>query len=224
MNKPQGSTNTPKLIRAAILGAPGSGKGTLAIALADKFNLAYFDTGLLYRGLAHIALEEFGEDFTKTNVINIAKSFRINTLKESNLRSPILGRYASEIGAIPEVRKILIKIQREFKEKSPSNKGIVVDGRDIGTVIFPNANVKLFISASLEERARRRLRDFLTNDENISYDEVIKQLQKRDQRDKERSVAPLVAAKDAHLIDTTNINKEETLEIASSLVAKKLSD
>ena len=208
----------------AIDGLAGSGKGTLAIALADKFNLAYFDTGLLYRGLAYIALEEFGEDFTKTNVINIATSFRVNTLKESNLRSPILGKYASEIGAIPEVRKILIKIQREFKEKSPSNKGIVVDGRDIGTVIFPNANVKLFISASLEERARRRLRDFLTNDENISYDEVIKQLQKRDQRDKERSVAPLVAAKDAHLIDTTNINKEETLEIASSLVAKKLSD
>ena len=208
----------------AIDGLAGSGKGTLAIALADKFNLAYFDTGLLYRGLAYIALDEFGEDFTKTNVINIAKSFRVNTLKESNLRSPILGKYASEIGAIPEVRKILIKIQREFKEKSPSNKGIVVDGRDIGTVIFPNANVKLFISASLEERARRRLRDFLTNDENISYDEVIKQLQKRDQRDKERSVAPLVAAKDAHLIDTTNINKEETLKIASSLVAKKLSD
>ena len=208
----------------AIDGLAGSGKGTLALALADKFNLAYFDTGLLYRGLAYIALEEFGEDFTKTNVINIAKSFRVNTLKESNLRSPILGKYASEIGAIPEVRKILIKIQREFKEKAPSNKGIVVDGRDIGTVIFPNANVKLFISASLEERARRRLRDFLTNDENISYDEVIKQLQKRDQRDKERSVAPLVAAKDAHLIDTTNINKEETLEIASSLVAKKLSD
>ena len=208
----------------AIDGLAGSGKGTLAVALADKFNLAYFDTGLLYRGLAYIALDEFGEDFTKTNVINIAKSFRVNTLKESNLRSPILGKYASEVGAIPEVRKILIKIQREFKEKSPSNKGIVVDGRDIGTVIFPNANVKLFISASLEERARRRLRDFLTNDENISYDEVIKQLQKRDQRDKERSVAPLVAAKDAHLIDTTNINKEETLEIASSLVAKKLSD
>ena len=208
----------------AIDGLAGSGKGTLALALADKFNLAYFDTGLLYRGLAYIALDEFGEDFTKTNVINIAKSFRVNTLKESNLRSPILGKYASEIGAIPEVRKILIKIQREFKEKSPSNKGIVVDGRDIGTVIFPNANVKLFISASLEERARRRLRDFLTNDENISYDEVIKQLQKRDQRDKERSVAPLIVAKDAHLIDTTNINKEETLEIASSLVAKKLSD
>ena len=208
----------------AIDGLAGSGKGALALGLADKFNLAYFDTGLLYRGLAYIALDEFGEDFTKTNVINIAKSFRVNTLKESNLRSPILGKYASEIGAIPEVRKILIKIQREFKEKSPSNKGIVVDGRDIGTVIFPNANVKLFISASLEERARRRLRDFLTNDENISYDEVIKQLQKRDQRDKERSVAPLVAAKDAHLIDTTNINKEETLEIASSLVAKKLSD
>ena len=208
----------------AIVGFAGSGKGALALGLADKFNLAYFDTGLLYRGLAFIALEEFGEDFTKTNVINIAKSFRINTLKESNLRSPILGSYASEIGAIPEVRKILIKIQREFKEKAPSNKGIVVDGRDIGTVIFPNANVKLFISASLEERARRRLHDFLTNDENISYNDVIKQLQKRDQRDKERSVAPLVAAKDAHLIDTTNINKEETLEIASSLVAKKLSD
>ena len=208
----------------AIDGLASSGKGALAIGLADKFNLSYFDTGLLYRGLAYIALEEFGEEFTKSDVINIAKVFKIDTLEGITLRSSIVGRYASIIGAIPEVRKILIKIQREFKEKAPSNKGIVVDGRDIGTVIFPNANVKLFISASLEERARRRLHDFSINDENISYDEVIKQLQKRDQRDKERSVAPLVAAKDAHFIDTTNINKEETLKIASSLVAKKFSD
>jgi cytidylate kinase len=207
----------------AIDGSAGSGKGVLAIGISDRFNLAYFDTGLLYRGLSYIVLEEFGENFKKNDVINIAKLFKVNAIEEKNLRSPIVGRYASIIGAIPEVRKILIKIQREFKEKSSSDKGIVVDGRDIGTVIFPNADVKLFISASLEERARR---DYLIllKSENISYDEVIKQLQKRDQRDKERSVAPLVAAKDAHLIDTTNINKEETLKIASSLVAKKLGD
>ena len=120
----------------AIDGLAGSGKGTLAIALADKFNLAYFDTGLLYRGLAYIALEEFGEDFTKTNVINIAKSIRVNTLRESNLRSPILGRYASEIGAIPEVRKILIKIQREFKEKAPSGASVKIAGFIIEIPIY----------------------------------------------------------------------------------------
>ena len=208
----------------AIDGSAGSGKGVLAIGISDRFNLAYFDTGLLYRGLSYIVLEEFGENFKKNDVINIAKLFKINAIEEKNLRSPIVGRYASIIGAIPEVRKILIKIQREFKKRSSSDKGIVVDGRDIGTVIFPNADVKFFISASIEERARRRLLDFTKSGENISYDEVIKQLQKRDQRDKERSVAPLVAAKDAHLIDTTNINKEETLKIASSLVAKKLRD
>ena len=167
----------------AIDGSAGSGKGVLAIGISDRFNLA---TGLLYRGLSYIVLEEFGENFKKNDVINIAKLFKVNAIEEKNLRSPIVGRYASIIGAIPEVRKILIKIQREFKEKSSSDKGIVVDGRDIGTVIFPNADVKFFISASIEERARRRLLDFTKSGENISYNEVIKQLQKRDQRDKER--------------------------------------
>ena len=119
----------------AIDGLASSGKGALAIGLADKFNLSYFDTGLLYRGLAYIALEEFGEEFTKSDVINIAKVFKIDTLEGITLRSSIVGRYASIIGAIPEVRKILIKIQREFKEKAPSNKGIVVDGRDILSLI-----------------------------------------------------------------------------------------
>ena len=206
----------------AIDGLAGSGKGSLALGISKKFNLSYFDTGILYRELAYLSLDEFGEDFTKENVIKIAKIYKSNVIEEKNLRSSEVGKNASIIGAIPEVREILKKIQRSFKEKSPDHKGIVVDGRDIGTIIFPNADIKFFISASIEERANRRLIDFKDVNEKISYNDVIKQLQKRDQRDKERSVAPLIAAKDAHLIDTTNINKEETLNIASSLIIQKL--
>ena len=206
----------------AIDGLAGSGKGSLALGISKKFNLSYFDTGILYRELAYLSLDEFGEDFTKENVIKIAKIYKSNVIEEKNLRSSEVGKNASIIGAIPEVREILKKIQRSFKEKSPDHKGIVVDGRDIGTIIFPNADIKFFISASIEERANRRLIDFKDVNEKISYNDVIKQLQKRDQRDKERSVAPLIVAKDAHLIDTTNINKEETLNIASSLIIQKL--
>ena len=206
----------------AIDGLAGSGKGVLAKGISNRFNFSYFDTGILYRGLAYLSLKKYGENFTEDNVINLAKSYNIDEIDQQKIRSSDIGKYASVIGAIPEVRKILIKIQRQFKEKSTSDNGIVVDGRDIGTVIFPNADVKFFISASIGERAKRRLNDFSQGNEKISYNQVIKQLQKRDQRDKERSVAPLIVAKDAHLIDTTNINKEETLEIASSLIIQKL--
>ena len=206
----------------AIDGLAGSGKGVLAKGISNRFNFSYFDTGILYRGLAYLSLKKHGENFTEYNVINIAKSYNIDEIDQQKIRSSVVSKYASVIGSIPEVREILTKIQRQFKEKSTSDNGIVVDGRDIGTVIFPNADVKFFISASIEERAKRRLNDFSQRNEKISYNQVIKQLQKRDQRDKERSVAPLVAAKDAHLIDTTKINKEETLEIASSLIIQKL--
>jgi len=206
----------------AIDGLAGSGKGVLAKGISNRFNFSYFDTGILYRGLAYLSLKKYGENFTEDNVINLAKSYNIDEIDQQKIRSSDIGKYASVIGSIPEVREILKKIQRQFKEKSTSDNGIVVDGRDIGTVIFPNADVKFFISASIGERAKRRLNDFSQGNEKISYNQVIKQLQKRDQRDKERSVAPLVAAKDAHLIDTTKINKEETLEIASSLIIGKL--
>ena len=208
----------------AIDGPAGSGKGTLAIGISKKFNFSYFDTGSLYRGLALQVLNVYGENFSKNDVITLAKNFSINSIDEESLRSSRIGKYSSIIASIPEVRSILIKIQRGFKEENLHQKGIVVDGRDIGTVIFPNANIKFFVSASIKERAKRRLTDFSERNEIISYNEVIKQLQKRDQRDKERSVAPLVAAKDAHLVDTTCINKEEALKIVSSLIIVELDD
>ena len=206
----------------AIDGPAGSGKGTLAMGISKKFNFLYFDTGSLYRGLAFLVLDKHGENFTKDDVITLAKNFSANSIDDESLRSPKIGKYSSIIASIPEVRSILINIQRSFRDENLSQKGIVVDGRDIGTVIFPNANIKFFVSASIEERAKRRLMDFSGRNELISYNEVIKQLQKRDQRDKERSVAPLVAAKDAHLVDTTCINKEEALKIVSSLVIVEL--
>ncbi len=208
----------------AIDGAAGTGKGTIAKGISKEFNFSYFDTGIIYRGLALKTISKYGKDFIKKDAISEANIFDINSVNESEIRNPLIDKYSSIIASIPEVRNIVINIQRNFSKKSKGYKGIVVDGRDIGTVIFPNANLKLFISASLEERAKRRFSDFLDKNEKISYNEVIKQLQKRDQRDKERSVAPLVAAKDAHLIDTTGINIEETLKIVSSLVIKEFND
>ena len=208
----------------AIDGAAGTGKGTIAKGISKEFNFSYFDTGIIYRGLALKTISKYGKDFIKKDAISEANIFDINSVNESEIRNPLIDKYSSIIASIPEVRNIVVNIQRNFGEKSKGYKGIVVDGRDIGTVIFPNANLKLFISASLEERAKRRFSDFLDKNEKISYNEVIKQLQKRDQRDKERSVAPLVAAKDAHLIDTTGINIEETLKIVSSLVIKEFND
>tara|TARA_A100001234_G_scaffold85096_1_gene74948 strand:+ start:2847 stop:3500 length:654 start_codon:yes stop_codon:yes gene_type:complete len=208
----------------AIDGAAGTGKGTIAKGISKEFNFSYFDTGIIYRGLALKTISKYGKDFIKKDAISEANIFDINSVNESEIRNPLIDKYSSIIASIPEVRNIVVNIQRNFSKKSKGYKGIVVDGRDIGTVIFPNANLKLFISASLEERAKRRFSDFLDKNEKISYNEVIKQLQKRDQRDKERSVAPLVAAKDAHLIDTTGINIEETLKIVSSLVVKEFND
>ena len=208
----------------AIDGAAGTGKGTIAKGISKEFNFSYFDTGIIYRGLALKTISKYGKDFIKKDAISEANIFDINSVNESEIRNPLIDKYSSIIASIPEVRNIVVNIQRNFSKKSKGYKGIVVDGRDIGTVIFPNANLKLFISASLEERAKRRFSDFLDKNEKISYNEVIKQLQKRDQRDKERSVAPLVAAKDAHLIDTTGINIEETLKIVSSLVIKEFND
>ena len=208
----------------AIDGAAGTGKGTIAKGISKEFNFSYFDTGIIYRGLALKTISKYGKDFIKKDAISEANIFDINSVNESEIRNPLIDKYSSIIASIPKVRNIVVNIQRNFSKKSKGYKGIVVDGRDIGTVIFPNANLKLFISASLEERAKRRFSDFLDKNEKISYNEVIKQLQKRDQRDKERSVAPLVAAKDAHLIDTTGINIEETLKIVSSLVIKEFND
>ena len=208
----------------AIDGTASSGKGTIAKGISRKFNFSYFDTGIIYRGLAQKVIHKYGENFLQSDAVSEAKILNIKNIDESKIRNPLIDKYSSIIASISEVRKIVVKVQRDFKENSKDYKGIVVDGRDIGTVIFPDANIKFFISASIEERAKRRLSEFLEKKQKISYSQVIKQLQKRDQRDKERSVAPLIAAKDSHLIDTTSINIEDTLEIVSSLVIRKFND
>lgn len=205
----------------AIDGAAGTGKGTIAKGISKEFDFSYFDTGIIYRGLALKTISKYGKDFIKKDAISEANIFDINSVNESEIRNPLIDKYSSIIASIPEVRNIVVNIQRNFSKKSKGYKGIVVDGRDIGTVIFPNANLKLFISASLEERAKRRFSDFLDKNEKISYNEVIKQLQKRDQRDKERSNAPLKKAKDAIVIDTSNLTIDE-VNIKVQEVIKKV--
>ena len=124
----------------AIDGGAGSGKGTIARGISKKFNFSYFDTGIIYRGLALKTISKYGKDFIKKDAISEANIFDINSVNESEIRNPLIDKYSSIIASIPEVRNIVVNIQRNFGEKSKGHECIVVDGRDIGTVIFPNAN------------------------------------------------------------------------------------
>ena len=193
----------------AIDGAAGSGKGTIARGISKKFNFSYFDTGIIYRGLALKTINKYGEGFTNLNAISEANVFDINSVNESEIRNPIIDKYSSIIASIPDVRKIVVNIQRSFKEQSKEHKGIVVDGRDIGTVVFPKAELKFFLEATMELRAKRRFDELFLNDKNITYSEVLNNIKLRDNQDANRKHSPLKKAEDALLINTDNLTLDE---------------
>lgn len=186
----------------AIDGPAASGKGTIARALAAHYGFHHLDTGLLYR-----ATGAKGGD-----PIEAARSLAPDDLQRDDLRSAEAGQAASRIAAIPEVRSALVEFQRRFAAQEP---GSVLDGRDIGTVICPDAPVKLFVIASNEVRARRRA-------EELGADpaEMLEQLQERDRRDRERDTAPLRPADDATVIDTSHISVEEAVAAAIAIVER----
>ena len=214
------------MIEIAIDGTAASGKGTLGKKLSDKYSFPYLDTGMLYRKVAH--------DLIKNNKVNttglektscdFATILNLKELKNTNLRTEDVSKLSSKIATFPSLRKILNKKQKEFNN---SNKkkfgGCILDGRDIGTTILPNADFKFFITASLEVRAKRRLLEknisFLhENDEKCMLQTLINDMYIRDRLDSTRSNAPLVPAKGAHLIDTSTINAEELLEMVSKII------
>lgn len=196
----------------AIDGTFASGKGTLGKRLAAHYGLPYLDTGKLYRATAKAVLDA-GEDVENAaQGAKAANALAIETLSDPILKSGPIGAVASKVSVHPEVRAALIDFQRSF-----AAKGGVLDGRDIGTVICPDADVKLFVTASAEERARRRHVELTGYGEKITFSQVLAQLHERDTRDSTRKTAPLKPANDAHLLDTTDLDIEAAFAAAARL-------
>ena len=203
----------------AVDGPAASGKGTIARALAEHYGLPHMDTGLLYRAVA-LNLFRFGGD--PGNELEAVRACDLSAVSfdDDELRSEIVGSYASRISAYPAVRAHLLERQRLFAAQA---EGAVLDGRDIGTVIAPDALVKLFVTAAPEIRAQRRLAELSKRGLNVHYDEVFADIRARDERDSGREAAPLVQADDALLLDTSEMNVDQAIAAAIKLVERKLS-
>jgi cytidylate kinase len=202
----------------AVDGPLASGKGTIARALAAKFGLPHLDTGTLYRGVA-VAVLEAGippEDAEAAEAA--ARALDPTTIDEAKIRTAGAGVAASVVSAHPGVRKALLDLQREFATQPG---GAVLDGRDIGTVIAPDADVKLFVTASEEARAWRRQAELVNRGEEIDFDTVLGQLRQRDARDASRADAPMLKAEDAVEIDTTDMTIDEAIKAAIEVVESR---
>ncbi len=198
----------------AIDGTAGSGKGTLARNLAEKLNFDHLDTGILYRIYAFENQEKQGN----IESINLDKWLK-NDQKLAQLRTEEISKIASIISQKKEVRDQLIEIQRKFADNPPGKNGSIIDGRDIGTVITPDAEIKFFIDANVEIRALRRIKQLNLNTEESK--ETLKNMIERDNQDIKRQISPLRRAKDCFCIDTSNINENEVLALALNHIKKK---
>ncbi len=204
----------------AVDGPVAAGKGTLARRLAERLGYAYLDTGGLYRAVA-LRLLRGGLDLADEAAgVAAALALEPGDLSDPALRDEATGEGASRVAALPAVRQALLEYQRRFATRPPGGEaGAVLDGRDIGTVVCPEAAVKLFVTAELPARARRRWQELVARGEEIAYETVLADLERRDQRDQDRAAAPLRAAADAHLLDTTNLDIEAAFEAALAIVA-----
>jgi cytidylate kinase len=202
-------------MRIAVDGPAASGKGTLAKRIAAHFGLNHLDTGLLYRAVARDVLAA-GKPLTDVGAaVAAARSLDHTTLADPMLRERNAGEAASIVARIPEVRAALLAYQRAFAARPP---GAVLDGRDIGTVVLPDADLKIFVTASSEERARRRWKELASAGSGVKYSQVHEDIRIRDRRDSDRAIAPLVPAPDAILLDTTNLDADMALEAAIKLI------
>jgi CMP/dCMP kinase len=209
----------------AIDGPAASGKGTLARRLAEQFGFAHLDTGALYRATALLVLEEAGDPADPAAAAAAARRVEPQLLSDPRLRGDAVAEAASLVAAIPEVRRALLAWQRDFAARPPAPaRGAVLDGRDIGTVVCPTADLKLFITAATEARACRRVRELREQGAAAIYENVLQDLKTRDARDSERWAAPLAAAPDAEVIDTTVLDAEMVFERVASLVARTLKE
>ncbi len=199
----------------AIDGPAASGKGTIARRIAEHYGYHYLDTGLLYRAVAFELIRN-GENVENTEAAErIAGNLSSDVLDDPGLRDPGVGDAASIVASMASVRQLLLTYQQEFSRQPP---GAVLDGRDIATVVCPGADVKLFITATLEERARRRHLQLVESNPDLTYSQVFELLEKRDLRDTSRAIAPLEKSADAHLLETTNLSIEAVYKAAVEII------
>ena len=202
----------------AVDGPAASGKGTIARALAEHFRLPHMDTGALYRAVALNLWRWGGDPASEFEAVRACEDIGSN-FDDPELRSEPVSSIASRISAYPAVREALLERQRSFAAQPA---GAVLDGRDIGTVIAPDADAKLFVTASLEVRAQRRVRELLERGMPAGFEDVLCDLRARDERDSGRETAPLAQAKDADLLDTTDLSVEQAKAEATRLVTARL--
>ncbi len=204
----------------AVDGPAASGKGTLARRIARHFGFAYLDTGLLYRAVGNAVIAK-GNDFsTPDAAIAAAEKLTPESLENPDLRSEAAGEAASRAAAIPEVRDALVTFQKDFAASPPDGKpGAVLDGRDIGTVICPDADRKIFVDADISVRAERRVKELRERDVDAIHSRVLQNMRERDARDRSRSVAPLAPAKDAFVLDTTSLDADAAFAAALEYIS-----
>lgn len=218
------------MLKIALDGPSGAGKSTLAKEIAKRLGITYLDTGALYRTVG-LAVKRAGIDpADREKVAELLKSISVNVELEDGkqvvyldksrvgdeIRTPEMSMYASKVSAIPEVREFLLETQRDFARKNP----VIMDGRDIGTVILPDADVKFFVIVKPEERARRRLRELLEKGIDTTFEAVLADLEARDKADRTREVAPAVKADDAIELDNTG-DFDETVEKALAIISER---
>ena len=204
----------------AIDGTAASGKGTLAKKTANHFGFKYLDTGILYRVVAYyLKSSEIHSEISKQNVQDSLRLLFNKDFQLSHLRNEEISLKASIISKNKIVRDNLLTYQREFAMQEGCT---VLDGRDIGTVVCPNADIKIFVDADIEIRAKRRYNQYLKNDSNLNLSDIIDDLTKRDYIDKNRQLSPLVSAKDAYLLDTSNITSDDGLKKIIQIISRKL--
>jgi cytidylate kinase len=201
----------------AIDGPAASGKGTLGKRLAAHYGLRHLDTGLLYRAVARALLDAGHPLDDPARAAAAARSLRPDELDEATLKGHAAGEAASVVSAIPEVRAALLQLQRDFAAAPP---GAVLDGRDIGTVVCPRADVKIFVTAAAPVRARRRTLELRAQGQSADEGEILADINRRDARDSSRPLAPLKPATDAHILDTSNLDIEAVLRGAIAIVER----
>lgn len=199
----------------AIDGPAAAGKGTLAERLADHFGLPYLDTGLLYRAIGRIMADRGFDLDNETLAAEIAVALDAGDLTDARLRGRESGELASRVAVHPKVRAALVDFQRRFAARAP---GAVLDGRDIGTVICPDADVKIFVTASPEVRARRRTDELRAKGRDVALETILAEIRARDERDSGRTAAPLRAAPDASVLDTSDLDRDGAFAAAVRLV------
>ena len=209
----------------AVDGTAASGKGSLARNLAKHFKCAYLDTGKLYRLVGYIVIKE---KISTQNIKLIEKKLKDYDFSKVNFENPKLktenvGKVASIIASYIEIRSILLNYQREFASMNHKRKnGVILDGRDIGTIVLPNADIKFFINASVAVRGERRWKELISLGQSIIKRNVLEEIRSRDARDSQRKNSPLIPASDAILLDTTNLNVNEVFLLAKKYVENYL--